>query len=389
MLERKLFLSILFLLILSINVNGPDFYYSREIFFLLIVFFTFKYSNLKKLNLLLIFGIFYFFGLFINLFFSQEHLEIYSGFYYFLGFIYLFLYVYENQFNNNQIIKYYLISSTLVALLIITIWLITFFNDEYRFLIMNYFENVENSNVAFILMIRERKFLEWWIPGVYYGTAPCMIPSLGYMLNKSLKSHSWQFVLLIILHLAALLFTASRANILSVGLIFLFFVILKLVKRRKYLSAFLLTFSVLISAVKLIIALLGDKDEGSLEVKDLHFRSYLNLFQSDYLRTFFLGWGPGSEFYTLAYKDYIQITELSYLESFRRYGVITSLIFIFLIWYRPFVNSIKLGFTGYLILISMTTYLFVAGTNPYLFGSIGFLAAIFYSSVIREEFSNV
>ena len=382
---RKLFLAFFFLLILSINFNGPDFLYTRELFFFLLLFFVSKYSTPRRLSLLFYFGIFYFFCLSINLVFNNEHLEILSGLYYFLGFMYLFLYVFENEINYNQIIKYYLISSSLVAVLIISIWLIAFFNDEYRNLMINYFENVENSKVAFILMIRERKFLDWWIPGVYYGTAPCLIPSLGFMLNRSLKSNFWKYNILIILHVSALLFTASRANILSVGLILLFFIVLKFLQKKHYLYASLLTITVVLSAFQLIISLLGDKDEGSLEVKDLHFQSYMNLFETNYFRTIFFGWGPGSEFYTLAYNNFTKITELSYFEAFRRYGVIPSIIFILLIWYKPFLNSTKLGFNGYLITISMLTYLFVAGTNPYLFGSIGFLAAIFYSSVIRDE----
>ena len=45
------------------------------------------------------------------------------------------------------------------------------------------------------MKISMKKILKWWILGVYYGTAPCMIPVFGYCLIYGIKTKRNKFLL--------------------------------------------------------------------------------------------------------------------------------------------------------------------------------------------------
>lgn len=381
----------LMLLIFSININGVNFFNTKEIFFISLVITGFIFGDYKNIKPLILMLILYFSSFLVNLVLPGSNVDILHGLYFSLGFLYLFLLVFDNKYYRNITIKAYLISSKVVAILIISVWGICFFSNDIKWQLISYLNTIQNDNVAFIFMIRTRKILDWWLPGVYYTTAPCMIPALAYYLAKSINSNynANKFSCLILA--IALILTAARANILAVFvLVFLYFMIINYLRKRVFIS---LLFFIISSFGTMIVIyfLLNDTHESSLAVKSLHKESYLNLFSTDYFRSIFFGWGAGSSFFTLGFNATTMLTELTLYETVRRYGLISTVLIFTCIWFLPIYKVIIGDLKLYKIYLAagLLIYTLVAITNPFLLGSIGFCALFFFSSAINMKIEEI
>ncbi|OEF75423.1 hypothetical protein OA5_05980 [Vibrio cyclitrophicus 1F111] len=381
---------LLVLLIISININGANFFRTKEIFFFSLIFTGFIFGDYSKIKPLILMLFLYFVSLFVNLILPGSNVDAFQGLYFSLGFLYLLLLIFDNDKFWNVTINAYLFSAKVVSLFVIIVWLICFIWNDIKWQLIAYFETVENDNVAFIFMIRSRKILDWWLPGVYYSTAPCMIPALAYYLSHSIRNNSNTNKISCILLSLGLILTAARANILAAFiLLFLYFMAINYQRKRIFLS---ILFSVIASFGSLIILylLVSDVSEGSLALKALHKEAYIREFSLDYFRTIVFGWGAGSSFFTAGFNEYTMLTELTLYETVRRYGLISSILMLLFIWFPPVYNSfrgkIKLN-TAYLG-IALLLYISVASTNPFLLGSIGFCALFFFSSAINRSLCN-
>jgi hypothetical protein len=376
------------LLIFSINVNGPDFFMTKEIFFAALLVISAPYINYTKITPLIIVCAIYFTSFALNMMIPGSILNATDGFTYVLGLLYVYLLVYSSKEYLNTIIRSYVFSAAIVAFMLVSLWIACYYFDEFRIALMLYSDSFESDKVAFLFMIRERKILDWWFPSVYYGTAPCMIPALGYCLAKKIRNDSKKYTVLSIVFLFALICTGARANIISgIGLYLIYFGI-KIYTRKSKILGFIIFLASLILISLFAIAFLSDKGEASLEAKALHVISYQKIFSSDYIRTLFYGWGGGSYFYTEAFNEYVNLSELSLLEMIRRYGLVFSLLIFVSIWLKPLGALIKrrTSFEEKFLMITLLFYIFVASTNPFLLGSIGFAALLFFSVTIGGAF---
>lgn len=375
---------LLFLLICSININGSDYFFTKEIFFVLFMLFSIslgRYNNIFDLLALLLI---YLFSAVVNL--ATNSINATSSLMYLPGLFYLVLLLYAKKEYKDVIIKSYLMSSAIVALLIITIWLICIQSITIQNILIKYFESVKNDRVAFLFMIRKRKFLSWWFLGVYYGTAPCMIASLGYCLYSDLKRKSWRKIALSVLYIIALIMSGARANILAALILYIVYIGFKLIRANRKLLGLILLNILMVSSFLVISILLSEKKEGSIIIKNLHKGSYFELFNDDFLRTVFTGWGAGSTFFSKGYNDYTTITELTIYETIRRYGLISTVIIFLFIWLKPIKYALRKKRKTdklYLILIVLA-YISVACTNPFLIGGVGFCALLFVSTFMQE-----
>lgn len=380
---------LLALLILSINVNGPDFFHTKELFFVLFIATSFQYAEYSHLYEFFIMFTVVLISCCLNLIIPGSNLTFSNILSNTLGVIYLILLIFNNDCYKNVIIKTYLFSAKCVAILIISIWCICSFNPFLKTAIIAYFESIKSDKVAFIMMIQNRKILKWWVLGVYYGTAPCMIPALGFYLIQQLNNKSKRNIVNILLLASALIMTGARANIMASGLLVLSYYGFYLIKRKYYSLALFSLMFVLFGGIIVAYAFLSDKGEASLNVKNLHKVSYLELFDTDIIRTFFYGWGAGSKFYSKGFKCFTEITELSLYETIRRYGFVSTLLIFLFIWLKPIliIFEKKHNFTSIFPIIILCAYIFVACTNPFLLGSIGFCALLFFNTYF-ENYNN-
>ncbi|WP_318513957.1 hypothetical protein [Photobacterium leiognathi] len=375
----------LVLLILSININGANFFRTKEIFFFLLVFSGFIFGDYKRIKPLILMLFLYFSSFFVNLILPGSNVDIFHGVYFSLGFLYLFLLVFDNKYYRKITIEAYLFSAKTVAIFIISVWIICFLFNDIKWQIISYFNSVENDNVAFIFMIRSRKIIDWWLPGVYYSTAPCLIPALTYYLAKAIRHNSNVNKTACTILFLALVLTAARANILAAFVLVLLYIIVINYQRNKI---FLSIFFTMLSSVGIIVILyflLSDVNEGSLVVKTLHKESYLTEFNTDYFRTIIFGWGAGSSFFTTGFNEFTMLTELTLYETVRRYGIISTILILLFIWFPPIYKSISgnLKLNRIYLGCGLFIYILVASTNPFLLGSIGFCALFFFSSAIN------
>ena len=180
--------------------------------------------------------------------------------------------------------------------------------------------------------------------------------------------------------------TMARANILAALAVNFFYFAVNLLKKKRLALFFFITSASTIFSLIVVFLFLSDKTEASLSVKRLHKLSYSKVFDSNVLKYFFPGWGAGSEFYSLGYKEWTYITELSLYETIRRYGMIQTILIFFSVWLSPLIRFClssrslynKIFWSG-----TFFAYLFVACTNPFLLGSIGFCALLFMTTILE------
>ena len=139
-----------------------------------------------------------------------------------------------------------------------------------------------------------------------------------------------------------------------------------------------------IVAMYILFLAITDTSEVSADIKKGHMLSYIDYFTEKwYLLPF--GSGAGSLFET---RDYgmISITEMTYMELLRMYGIIglSLILYFFLI---PLFHYGKM--TKYIrywkpFSISFIIYLLISGSNPYLISSTGFLCILLMFTVVSN-----
>lgn len=233
---------------------------------------------------------------------------------------------------------------------------------------------IENEKLKKIFMFAEHKrFLYWWISGVFHRASPLLIIQLGIIFRKFLSGHKKRNLFFTVYYLLAMFFTGTRANIfaalLVVGLIYIYN--LYFVRRKVYITVFLCLIFMLFAGIMLFL-LLTVKNSSS-DMKDAHMISY-NILFSEHPSYILFGQGPGAYFYDVGWKNFCTNTEMSYMELLRMFGIFFTVMIISLYCY-PFIYFIKRqNLENFCISISYLAYLFIAGTNPLLIGPTGFLA---------------
>jgi hypothetical protein len=119
--------------------------------------------------------------------------------------------------------------------------------------------------------------------------------------------------------------------------------------------------------------------EVSLGVKGGHFESYMDLFAND-PGILVYGMGMGRPFYSAGFDSLVYNTELTYFELVRVWGLPLGAAFLFLCFKPALSRSMGMGGK-----IASLLYLFVAGTNPLLISSTGFLAVTFIHSLVPDD----
>ncbi|WP_157493676.1 hypothetical protein [Draconibacterium sediminis] len=218
---------------------------------------------------------------------------------------------------------------------------------------------------------------------IYFRTSPLLVFPLAYFLQRILmdKTSKARFIHYFILTaiIVTLFLSGTRANLVSLLFIILFYVCLWTFKKSK--PAFILLSLVLslvfIYEVSTILTILFDKSEISNSVKLGHFESYLDYFSKNGLQLFF-GQGFGGAFYSSGFNKLTTVTELTYLETIRVWGLPITFIFI-LILILPIIKDIRdKNFSS--VSVAYIAYLFIAGTNPFLFSSTGMMVLVYVFS---------
>jgi len=218
---------------------------------------------------------------------------------------------------------------------------------------------------------------------VFYKTSPILVFPLAYSLHRVLilttKKNKAGHIVFILALCTTLFLSGTRANILSMGLIVLFYILFYAYKNSKPI-ALLVAFIYLAGffyGANILAEVFLNRSEVSNQVKLGHLFSYIEHF-SDHLGILIFGQGIGSTMYTSGINSVVSVTELTYFELVRVWGIPVSIVF-GLILLLPVYHEIKNRSISHLF-IAYIAYLFIAGTNPLLLSSTGMLVLVYVFS---------
>ncbi len=310
----------------------------------------------------------------INNFLQNTDLQAIVYFNSFFFFLLIFI-IYDTGFDLTKVIN----RSTLL-IIVITLGIYCFFIlQPSMYLVLTKYLVIDKNIAVFGL----RKYGPITMLMIYFRTSPLLVFPLAYFLQRILmdKTSKARFIhyFILIAITVTLFLSGTRANLVSLLFIILFYVCLWTFKKSK--PAFILLTIVLslvfIYEVSTILTILFDKSEISNSVKLGHFESYLEYFSENGLQLFF-GQGFGGAFYSSGFNKLTTVTELTYLETIRVWGLPITFIFI-LILILPIIKDIRdKNFSS--VSVAYIAYLFIAGTNPFLFSSTGMMVLVYVFS---------
>lgn len=230
----------------------------------------------------------------------------------------------------------------------------------------------------------EIEYLGVTFPMFYWGSLPSFTIVLGVVMYKLFLDFKLKYILYSIIVSITFFISGSRVPML-IPFACLYFISYYYIRRNKnVLIKYLFYFLPIILGIALIFIiylLASDVTQSSNAAKYGHYYSYGILF-SNHPEYLFLGQGIGSSFYTMGFGKMTDITELTYFEILRVYGLLSIplmlviLFPIFKLWkYR------KYGMI-YTIIWSYIIFLVSAGTNPKLLNTAGMIVVlVMYSTV--------
>jgi hypothetical protein len=224
---------------------------------------------------------------------------------------------------------------------------------------------------------------------MFFVTSPMLTISIAYYFGLSITSekYRWYFATMTAISIIAMAVAGTRNNILTAAI--LPFALLVLYSRQRLQTA-IIVFAIFVSTVMLArneIGALFDPNESSNSSKIIMLSDYASIF-SDPMKLV-LGTGLGA-FDQWTEKGYNFITELTYFEIIRNYGLLLGGAMILLLIY-PIVYAFLLrpSYKHKNIVIGYLAYLVMSMTNPLLFSSMGmmYLALIMANISLYKKYS--
>ncbi len=119
----------------------------------------------------------------------------------------------------------------------------------------------------------------------------------------------------------------------------------------------------------------------------------MSMFDENPLKFLLIGNGPVSYMYTSARNEWVTLTELTYLELIKNFGLIQSVLVVGILLLPVFFickNESYERIQKFSLSLSYVAYLFICGTNPLLISSTGFTAlAVAFSFGNGTAFKNL
>lgn len=266
-------------------------------------------------------------------------------------------------------------SSLTIVLMTLGLYLVLIFNtslfgDMYRYFV------IDKQVVVYAL----RDYGKTTLLMIFYKTSPLLVFPLSWYLYRILieKQRKALFIniLLLVLTALTLYFSGTRANLVSLVLIVVFYFGYFLFKKSKIWFIWALAFGVLVILFMIpsIAGLLLNKQEASNVIKFSYLTSYANYFDHHLLSLLF-GQGIGGTFYASGLHRFIDVSELTYIELIRIWGIPVSFMFVGILILPLLVELRTKNITH--LFIAYLAYLFISGTNPLLLSSTGMLVLVY------------
>lgn len=239
------------------------------------------------------------------------------------------------------------------------------------------------------MMMSTRYFLGFKVYGMYYKSLISLSLVLFSLFFALFNKPRRRFGVLLssVLVVCAFLMSGSRNTMLLPFFLFGLNIFL-VVRHKRFAKYFLYPLIALgvLAFLTLVFLLATEGGESSNDVKFGHLVSYGVLF-SNHPEYLLFGQGLGASFYSEGFRGMTMLTEWTYIEMLRKYGLVgAACIMTFVLYpFRVLLPRIQrdevLGFS-----IAYLAYLLISGTNPLLLGSTGMLVLLMvYSYIHRLE----
>lgn len=288
----------------------------------------------------------------------------------FKGYAPLFLLLWVKYYDIIKLMRW---PAFITSLVVVILYIVASSSEILEYLIFTYVKSHGET-----IMMTRRSFLGVKVFGMYYKSVVSLVFALYTVFYRmyNVKKGRWYMIPLALFMMFPFLVSGTRSTILLpfflMGLV-AYRTIAKM-RKAKYIYYPLLVLAGIVF-IMLIITLAAEKTEASNVIKYGHLTSYLELFENHPLYMI-IGQGPGSIFYSIGFGHYTAITEWTYLELLRNYGIFC--LFILFVIVKPLVPMMKNRDDNYTFGIAGAyfAYLLVAGTNPLLISSTGMIVIL-------------
>lgn len=354
-------------------------------------FIFFIFCNINSLRFsYLFFPLSFFVVFFTSLMFglvTKQNIEISAAFSILKSFLFLF-YMFFVSAKHLNLFKVFYYVSLIMAGIEIFIYIVVLFIPFLETPIYLFMCNHDHT----IMINKQRNFYGLSLVSTFYKTSPILVISEAYAIFAFFKTKQNKYVIHSALCIFGLLCSGTRANMLSTLLIiFIIFILYNFYTKKRLLSTVLFSVPVGFCAFLLILFMLTSS-ETSADIKSEHIKSFFTLFSNHPFIYAFLGSGPGTRMYSTGFNTFTTLTEITYLELIKNFGLIGTSFILFLLIipiFYIFKNKNYDIFARTSFIIGYLAYLFIAGTNPLLIGSTGFtvIMIIYYigtNNIIEE-----
>lgn len=246
------------------------------------------------------------------------------------------------------------------------------------------------------IMMGRRSFIGIDFISVYYTSLPLFVLPMGVYWYRFLNDESKKlrnFLIWGTLFIVIMMGATRAAMLAAIGIVCL--LILSNMWTNKYGKRFAILLGIggFILGIMVLNALLSDVTEGSNAAKQSLFYSFVHLINEHPL-ILICGQGVGATFDTGSVRGIAAISEWTYLELIRWFGIPLACVVILIYVYPLFVIYKKRKVLQYQqpLMIAYIFYLMIAATNPYLFGSNGILALLVmysyaFNPIYRKDYA--
>jgi len=292
--------------------------------------------------------------------------EPYDGFQYFKSYLFLSILVilYGKKID---LIKPFSIILTVLSVIIIFVAIAA----SYMPLVYEYLRVVGFENNFFHIGERNYGGQSFYLS--YYVTSPLLVMSIAYFTYlsvNSMGSSRVKYIAIVLINCVAMFLSGTRNNILCS-------ILVPILVLHWYTKKKALFMSLLILIGLAVIFQYGDVIKDMLSPEDVSNAAKIGMVE-DYIALFsnfevlLFGQGLGSYFYFPS-RGYMSVTELTYFEFIRNYGLVGAGIFFFLLAYPLKMLLLKAARKDHYIYLAYLVYLGICISNPLLISSTGML----------------
>lgn len=220
---------------------------------------------------------------------------------------------------------------------------------------------------ARLFLLGSREYAGVHFPTMYYVTSPLLVFGSAYFFQRAAESSSRSLTVYLAFATTLALFLSGTRNNILISLMIPAYYSLFHRAGRVVLTVAIPT-AIIASAG--VLRSMFDPQDVSNAAKIAYLADYSTIFSVP--TNLLMGQGLGARFFTTGLGEIVSITELTYFEVFRTYGVFIGVVF-FLYLIYPLILLVRARGPRHFLTVGYAAYLIESYSNPYLLSSNGML----------------